>query len=121
MNLHNVVRGAVTSINQDVTATLKINKGYTTAADGTRTPSFETYNNIEIQVQNLNNDALQHSSNLNSQTLQGTVFIPRTINGIVRRDAKGGDILIFNSKTWIVTHVQESWEGWSKAIVTMQA
>lgn len=125
MNLHGIVRGAVTAVNPDIDAVLHRNSGgYTTDAAGVRTPRFETMQG-RIQVQGINGKDLQHINQLNLQGNLRTVYLFGNWFGVVRADAKGGDVLQFAEsggcvQDWRIVNVMETWPHWTKVIVCLQ-
>jgi hypothetical protein len=63
---------------------------------------------------------------LNIQGVMRSVYLYGNIQGVVRVDQKGGDILQFPEttcgeiKNWKVVNVIETWEDWCHVIVTLQ-
>lgn len=124
MNLHGIVRGAINAVNPDVTGVWLRSSGSTTAADGTRTPTYDTFSDVKMQVQAATGDDLQHINNLNQQGVYRKVYLFGDVQGVVRPDAKGGDLLQFDSHDWLVVHVLETWKpdatGWCCVLAAMQ-
>lgn len=125
MNLHGIVRGAITSINPDINATLLRSNGYTTDAAGKQTPAYLTFTG-KIQVQGVNGKDLEHTDRLNIQGVLRTVYLRGNWAGVIRADQRGGDVLKFPQlpgatiQDWRVVNVAESWPDWTKAIVCLQ-
>ena len=129
MNLHAVVRSVVTAINPDRTGTWRRSTGYTTAADGSRVPQYVD-TSVRMQIQSLTGKDLYHLNMLNIQGVQRAVYMFSNGQGVVRLDAKGGDLLLFSQDisgpvaTWLVVAVLETWTpdaaGWCKLGVTLQ-
>lgn len=128
LNLHGIVRGAINSVNPDVTGTWRQSTGAATAADGTRTPSFTNFAGVKLQVQAATGDDLEHIDFMNQQGVYRKVYAFGDIEGIVRPDLKGGDILqfVYNGATrdWLVVHVLETWApdttGWCCVLAVLQ-
>ena len=126
MNLHNIVRGCVAVINPEIDATLLQSAGYTTAADGKRTPLF-TADTGKVQVQGVSGKDLTYLNNLNIQGVVRMVFLSGTWCGVVRADQKGGDILKFpqspdgDDQDWKVVLVKEQWPDWVSVFVVLQS
>ena len=120
MNLHGVVAPIIGAVNPNVTITLKQSSGYTTAADGKRTPTYTTSSG-PAQIQAASNKDLQH---LAAQNIQGnfrSVYLYGSWFGIVRAAGKGGDILTFGGYDWLVVMVPENWPDWSRVLVCQQS
>jgi hypothetical protein len=120
MNLHQIAAPAIDMVNPFVTIQIKRNTGYTTNPDGSRVPTY-TLLSGPAQVQDLTTGDLQRVEGLNLQTSSKKVYINGNWAGVVRADATGGDIFIYNNTEWLVTQVPESWPDWTCAIVTMQS
>lgn len=131
MNLHGLVRGAITAINPDTLCTWQQSTGSTTGSDGTRMPTYNVVQNVPVQVQGLTNQDLQHIQYLNIQSETRKVYLFGQIEGVERPNLKGGDLLTFpqtiggTPQVWLVVQPQENWpdelqSGWSSAIVCLQ-
>lgn len=125
LNLHAMVRGAITTVNPDRPAALKRSLGYETLPSGKQVPKFETLSGM-VQVQGTNSSDLRHAEFLNIQGVLRSVYLFGNWYGVVRADQKGGDILSFcdfgetKPKDWKVVSVLESWENWTKVLVCQQ-
>ncbi len=125
MRLRSIVNGAIQGINRDQTVTLIQNSGYTTADDGKRTPK-QTAVSVPANVQALTGTDLRHMDGLGIQGVMRSVYLYGDIEGIVRANGKGGDILQFpmtpgtTEQNWLVTQVMETWPHWCRVIVTLQ-
>jgi len=126
MNLHSLVRGAITSVNPDISATLLRSNGYVTGADGKQVPVFLSFSGC-IQVQGVSGKDLEHTDYLNIQGVLRTVYLRGNWAGVVRADQKGGDIMKFPQvpgaavQDWRVVSVKEQWPDWCSVIVWLQS
>jgi hypothetical protein len=129
MNLHAIVRDQIPAVNQDRDGTWRRSTGYATAADGSRAPSY-TDVSVRLQIQSLTGRDLRHLNMLNIQGVQRAVYMYSNVQGVVRTDQKGGDLLLFSQDiggavaTWKVVAVLETWTpdalAWCKLGVTLQ-
>lgn len=129
MNLHGIVRGAITTVNPDRSITWKTSTGSTTSASGKQTPTYATAT-IVAQIQPTSGDDLKKIEYLNMQGIFRTVYAFGDVEGIVRPDLKGGDLLQFapvlggTLRNWLVVHVLETWTpdtaGWCAVIAVLQ-
>lgn len=124
MNLHAAVRGAVTTVNPDIQATWQQSTGYSTDGGGKRTPGYAN-STIPIQVQALTAQDLTHLDYLNIQGVMRAVYAYGNIQGVVRPNLKGGDLLTFAQpggvpQIWLVVAVLETWPDWCKVAVCLQ-
>ena len=126
MNLHGIVRGAITSVNPDVPATLRRSTGtYTTAPDGKRTPGYVDTAGVMVQVQGLSAKDIQHMDALNIQGVLRSVHLNGDWQGVVRPLGQGGDLFRFSNPAgvmqwWLVVNVMETWPVWCRVIVALQ-
>lgn len=129
MNLHGAVRGQIPAVTPDIAATWRVSAGYTTAADGTRTPVF-TNTAVQLQVQALTGKDIRQLDQLNIQGVSRSAYMFGNPQGVVRVDVKGGDLLLFPAvmggavQTWLVAAVLETWTpdaaGWGKVALSLQ-
>lgn len=124
MNLHNIVAGAVSAINPAMNATIRRSTGYTTAADGTRTPTYASPECVKAQVQALQYNDLTQLAGLNIQGEKRAMYLNGNWEGVARPDGRGGDLITLpDSSVWLVVQVLENWasqDGWVKVAVTRQ-
>jgi hypothetical protein len=124
MNLHKLTRGMVGSVNPNVTASIQKSIGYTTAADGTRTPAYAPAVFVRVQIQALQYNDIAQLDGLNIQGERRAMYISGNWEGIVRADGSGGDLITLpDGSLWLVAQVLEDWggrRGWVKVAVTRQ-
>jgi hypothetical protein len=119
MDLNFLANSAITSVNPNITATLKQSTGYTTSSSGKRTPAYATTTG-DIQVQGMSAQDLKHTDGLNLSGVLRHVWFEGDWESVVRKGAKGGDLMIFDGDTWLVVHVMETWADWSSVIIQLQ-
>lgn len=125
INVRGLANAAIQAVNTNQTIGWVQSSGYTTDAAGHRTPSSTT-TSIEAQVQATSAGDLKHIDGLNIQGVMRSVYMYGNVQGVVRADQKGGDILQFpevpggSSKNWRVVSVVETWPTWAKVIVVLQ-
>jgi hypothetical protein len=131
MNLHGIVRGAISAVNPDRAITWQVSTGNTVGASGKQSPSYAAPVTIpRAQIQPVSGDALQFVNNLQQQGVYRSVYAYGDIEGIVRPELKGGDLLNFamvlggTVRPWLVVHVVETWTpdaaGWCHVVVALQ-
>lgn len=134
MNLHGTVRGVIQSVNPDVAIQWLVSTGSTVNSAGKSTPNYAAAANIRGQVQPISGQDLRKYEFLQSQGVYRAVYLFGNVQGIVRVDAKGGDLLKFSQsqapgspvQTWLVRQVDETWSsdasggGWCRVIVSLQ-
>lgn len=119
MNLHQIVSSAIGAINPFIAITVKQSTGYTTAADGSQIPTYQTIS-TKGQVQALSGGDLKKLEGLNVQNVTQKAYLNGNYEGVFRVLGKGGDLLIFNGRTYLVMAVLERWPDWCCVALTMQ-
>lgn len=121
MNLHGIVSGAIAAVNPLIELSIQVSAGYTTNADGSRTPVYETAATVPGQVQALQYRDLQQLDGLNIEGTRRAIYINGHVNGLVRAENKGGDLITTpDGSVWLVALVLEDWPDWCKVAVTLQ-
>lgn len=122
MNLHDVVRGAIEAINDDVDGTVYVNTGKTNVR-GILTPTFAPVT-ARLQMQAQEHDPIQHERSLNYSNAYLTVYAYGNFSDIERRTGEGGDVVNVPSGPragwYYVTQVFEWWPDWCSFEVTQQ-
>lgn len=130
LNLHAAVRGAITSVNPDVTGTWRESLGSTTDADYRQSPTYTDHVGVRMQVQALSGKDLKHEAFMSVQGVKRSVYMFGTVQGVSKPQVKGGDLLVFPmvkggpTLTWLVVQELEQWDpngSWSKVGVVLQA
>ena len=123
MNLHALVRSSVNAVNPDVTGTVRVSTGYTTAANGQQRPNYTDQTGVVMQMQALDAKEIEHLDSLNIQGILRSFFLNGNVEGIDRRVGKGGDLILTpDGKTWLVVHVLATWDmaGWCQVVGQLQ-
>lgn len=124
--LRSIANSAVQSVNPNIVANYYASTGSTTDASGKRSPAFAPVASVVIQVQAARGKDLEHVANLNMQNIYRNVRMWGNTQGVVRPDARGGDLLRFPQipggadQTWLVVAVLETWPTWCSLIVCLQ-
>lgn len=123
MNLHAIVAPYVAAVNPFIIGSIMVSTGSTTAADGTRSPTYATTSGVSMQVQPLSGKDVAQLDSLNIQGVTRKVWVSGSVEGVNRATGKGGDLLVFNGQTWLATIVFETWDSdgpWCSVGVTEQ-
>jgi len=126
MDLHGIVSGVIGAVNPLVPIVIKRSAGSTTAPDGHRTPVYAPVITIMGQVQPLGYTDIITLDGLQIQGLRRKIYVSGDIEGIVRVDKTGGDLVTFPDATvpagtiWKAVLVLEKWPDWCSVAVTLQ-
>jgi hypothetical protein len=116
--MHDIVRGAITQVNDDVPATLYSSTGYTNV-QGILTPTYAV-TLITVQVQAKDHSGLVHDRALNYNTDFTTIYAYGNLSDLERPTGNGNDVLNINGAWWAITRVNEWWPTWCSVEVTRQ-
>ena len=129
INVRGLANGAIQVVNPNIDALYAASNGYVYNAAGKRTASYLADVPVIIQAQAAKSSQLKHVENLNAQSVYKNVWMWGNAQGVVRPDAKGGDLLRFRIvptsapplvHTWLVVLVLETWPEWCSLIVCLQ-
>jgi hypothetical protein len=104
------------------------NVGSATAADGSRTPSYNAPVPFQGQIQALTYTDLRQIDGLNIEGVRRAIYLLGNVSAVIRTASKGNDLIVTpDGASWIVAQVLENWEqsvlgqtGWCKIVVTLQ-
>lgn len=121
MNLHQMASGMVGAVNPFVPVSIQVSTGYTTAADGKRAPTYAPFVIKPGQLQSLTFRDLTQIEGLNLQGTRRAIYVNGRVDGLIRGESKGGDLITFPDGTvWLVAIDLEAWPDWCKLAATLQ-
>lgn len=124
MNLHGIAAAYVSAVNPCVLAKWQKSTGSTTAADGSRTPSYDPARWISIQMQPMTYKDLMQVNGLNLGGEKRAVYVNHDIEAVIRSDIRGGDLItLLDGSVWLVVQPLENFgasSGWTKVAVVRQ-
>ena len=119
MNLHALVRGAITAVNPDQTVILLQSAGQT-VSDYQQRPVWQPACVVKAQVQPTPDKALQWLLQTRQDSIWRDCYLYGPVRGLERATTRGGDMLYFEGFEWQVDQVLEAWSttaGWTKVRV----
>jgi hypothetical protein len=121
MNLHLIVSGAVGTINLPILLSIAVSTGYTTASDGTQAPTYAAPVSAYGDMQALSYKDIQQLSGLNIQGVKQKIYINGRIDGLIRSENKGGDLITLpDGSVYLVSIILEYWDSWCCAGICLQ-
>nr|DAH44249.1 MAG TPA: head closure knob [Caudoviricetes sp.] len=129
LNLHGIVRGAITSVHPDVMVQLLRSKGSRPNEDGKPVPTFERLSGIRAQIQSENDAALFHADMAGANTITRKIYLfsPKSTAlqpaSPFRPLSRSGDYVVQKDGTvWMVNAVIENFAdvGWVSVRATLQ-
>lgn len=120
MNLRAIANSATQSINPNTPVTVKVSSGYTIDPSTRRQIPAYTVETGEANIQALDGKDLKQLDGLNIQGTIRAAYLYGNLAGVVRPDSKGGDLVEFNSQSWLVVKVLETWPDWCKVAIVYQ-
>lgn len=121
MNLHQMAANQVAKVNPLTPLSIQVSNGYTPGPGGRQIASYLPAVTIPGQVQSLSAGDLRQVDGLNLQGIKRAIYINGRVDGLVRQDRKGGDLITTpDGNQWLVAMVLEYWPNWCKVAVTLQ-
>lgn len=120
MDLRSIANAAIQTVNPDITVEVWKSNGYTIGAGLKQIPSYEAPVFGPAQIQALSSDELKQIDGLNISGVSKVIYFKGALNGVVKPDSKGGDLVKWNGKTWLIVKILENWEVWTKAVIIYQ-
>ena len=120
MNLRAIANAATQSINPNTSVTVKVSSGYTIDPATRRQGPAYTIETGQANIQALDGKDLKQLDGLNIQGTIRAAYLYGNLAGVVRPDSKGGDLVEFNSQSWLVVKVLETWPDWCKVAIVYQ-
>jgi hypothetical protein len=125
MNLNAIAGPVVSAVNPWTPATLSLSSGSSTNPDGTQVAKFQVPPiPVSAQVQALSFRDIQQIEHLNLQGTRVAIYLNGKIDGLVRVQKKGGDLITIatgaHAGVYLVAMVLEQWGDWAKVATTLQ-
>lgn len=123
MNLHEIVKGAINSVNPFQTITITPRSSYTVNDYGEAVATEGTSYTIQAQIQPLTSEDIKFINNYNESTIYKAFWVSANTFGLNRPMARGGDKVVWGDKVFYVTSMPEDWYetcGWSHFIGALQ-
>lgn len=120
MNLHRIVKSAISSINPFIPAVVKVSDGFEVGPGRKQVPKYLPDQAVSIQLQPLSSDDLKHVDGMNLQGLLKSIHVDGNYYGVNREKAIGGDLFIIGSEIWLVIGPLELWPQWCRLLVQLQ-
>lgn len=122
MNVRNIANRVTARVNPNLGCQWLQYAGYTTSPAGKTTPVYGVPRALQIQTQALTKQEIQHIEAMNLAACDRTAYVNGEVAATDREQQTGGDLLIFEGATWLVTAVLEGWTtaGWCKVALTKQ-
>lgn len=120
MNLHGIVSAAIGAVNPFIPVTIRQSLGATENAAGRTTPSYGPALPAMGQKQPVTGRDIERFQQQNIQGVTCKMYLNGNYEGLFRVLGKGGDLIEFESQTYLVVCVMERWPDWCCLALTMQ-
>lgn len=123
LNLHALARPVVTAVNPDRRVVIRRYAGESVGDDGTPRPRYAPAVAVMAQVQPLPQDKLQYVAQGQQTGIWRQIYLPGDWSGLDRPGGRGGDLVYFQGREWLINPVQEAWgalAGWTLIVVQAQ-
>ncbi len=108
---------------------IQVSNGSTIQSDGTSVPTYCDPVTVSADVQALSGGDIQHMDALNIQGRKMAFYINGNIDGLIRVNNQGGDLITVVSggnnpqlvgSVWLVSEISEYWPDWCKVLAVLQ-
>lgn len=116
MNLHNIVRRAINSVNPDQPVIVRLCTGQNHKPGGIKEAVYSDIPAI-AQIQPVPSNEIQFIDNYVSSSEYRNFYLNGDFSGLSRRSETGGDLIIWRGKTYFIDSEPEPWSatvGWTK-------
>lgn len=125
MNLHGLIAPYVGAVNPLVPVAALISSGQSAPSpSGVVSPVYSQQISLLGQIQPITWRDLQQLEGINLGGVRWKIYLNGEVDGIVRAEKKGGDLIIIptgrHSGTWLVSQVLEQYPDWVCAAITFQ-
>jgi hypothetical protein len=121
MDLQGLANPVSDSVNPNILVSVLASSGYTNSGSGLRqVPTYAAAVSGYAQVQELSSSELRQAEGMNLQGVIRKIYLRGQLNGVIRPESKGGDIVNIGSQTWLVVKTLEQWATWSSAMIVLQ-
>lgn len=121
MNLSAIAGPIVAAVNPRQQLVVQVSLGEVTNSAFKPVPSYGPPVIVQGDVQPLQFRDIQMLDGLNLQGTQRKIYLFGRVDGLVRVDRKGGDLITDEAgNVWLVTLVLEQWPNWCSVAVTLQ-
>lgn len=125
MDLRGLANPVSNTVNPNIPVSVQPSIGYTTGLGLRQVPNYAPPVDGFAQVQELSSSELRQAEGMNIQGVLRTIYFCGKLNGVIRPDGKGGDLVTIKGQggqwqTWLVVKTLEQWPTWSRALIVLQ-
>jgi hypothetical protein len=124
MNLHGIVSGVISAVNPMIPVTVQVSLPPTLNAARKPIAQYGYPQIVPAQIQPLTWRDIQQLDGINLGGVRWKVYLYGQVDGLVRPERKGGDLIIIaagrHQGTWLVAQVLEQWPDFVLAAITQQ-
>lgn len=129
MNLRGAVNAITQTVNPNIVVLVQISDGYTIGAGQRQAPTYKPAISGPAQIQALSSSDLKKIEGLNIQGSMRALYMYGNLNGVVRADSQGGDLITVIAQRgvpptlvgkWLTAGVPEPWTHWTKIMMVKQ-
>lgn len=124
MNLQDIAVNYISAVNPQIAISIQVATGFTIGLSGKQVPSYASPVVLPGQVQPLTYSEIRQLDSLNIQGTRRAIYVNGRLDGLVRVDKKGGDLITItdgpSKGVWLVVLVLEQWPDWAKVAATLQ-
>lgn len=119
LNMHRLVKGAISKVNPYVPALIKKNIGQTVDKFGDTHPKYE-YIQMDVQKQEVSQEEIREWNAQGVQGIFAKIYTDGNWLGVNRQAQTGQNFFIIDGEEWMVIAVPEMYTDWTKVICCLQ-
>jgi hypothetical protein len=127
MDLRGLANSISNAVNENMIVTVTPSTGFTIGAGAKQIPTYGSGVTGPAQLQALDSVDLKQIDGLNLQGLIRAIYLRGALNGVVRPNGTGGDLVTIAAPapvpyrgTWKVAKVLETWPLWTKCALVLE-
>lgn len=120
MDLNGIANLAAEVVNPNIPVSIQASTGYTIGSGLKQVPTYASAVSGYAQVQELSSSELKQVEGLNIQGVMRKLYLRSPLNGVIRPDGKGGDLVTIAGQIWLVVKTLELWPLWCAVLIVLQ-
>lgn len=121
INVRSIVNRVTSpTVNKNVQVSILRSIGYQQSAGRKQVPVYDVPLVGFAQIQALDHKDLEKTQGLNLQGVCRAIYLSGPLHGVIRKTGEGGDLIKIDNQTWLISKVLETWDTWTKAVITLQ-
>lgn len=120
MNIRQLINAATSNINLNQWVIIKQSSGYEISDGGRQAPVY-TQRETLAQIQALTAQETKQIDGVSQNDVVCSIYVSGLLRAVDRDVGSGGDLVILSDQSvWLVIHLLEVWNSWTRAVIVKQ-